>query len=250
MGVELGKFTKILRHPQKDYILSELLGGTAPEKVSEYLSVKYSGDKSRTIGKALLKEFRDNHLDQYKFLKKVVKGNAEYDRNLAESLLKNEVWKTRLANFVDEDLDIRKKTTDLIRMVEARVEQVFDRIQQDPSHYKSDYVLIKWFELLFNAMEKLDKIVNGSSETVIQNNITIQMVEQHSLAFQKAITEVLSEFDPGISAQFLELLSTKLGTLSPPQIEAPVQHNLTIQEKRKELNKVLATFEDEEDEEH
>lgn len=247
--VDVGKFTKILRHPQKDYILSELLSGTSPEKVSEFLSVKYSGDKSRIVGKSLLREFRDDHLDQYKFLKKVIKGSAEYDRNLAESLLKNDVWKTRLASFVDDELDIKKKTVDLIKIVESRVEQVFDKIQQDPGNYKGDYVLIKWFELLFNALEKLDKFVNGAGDTIIQNNITVQMVEQHSLAFQKAITEVLTEFDPVISTQFLDLLATKLQTLAPPQIEAPVQHNLTIEEKRKELNKVIATFEDEENEE-
>ena len=48
----------------------------------------------------------------------------------------------------------------LIRVVETRMEQVFDRIQEDPKSTKNDYVLMKYMELVAQMISKVEKIAS------------------------------------------------------------------------------------------
>jgi len=207
--VELGKFKKILSHPKKDEIIKDLSSGVSPERINEKLRVQYKDNLSKIIGITLLREFRELYLQDEEVLKKAIKESSNdpnYDPEIAASLLKNEAWQLRLKKVADQEIDLKQKISNLISLAEARTEQVFDQIQLRPQSFKGDYVLIKWFETMFMGLEKLDKVVNGSGDTLIQNNINIQMVEEHSNALQGAVLDTLNEFDPAIAADFLEHL--------------------------------------------
>ena len=54
----------------------------------------------------------------------------------------------------------------VLTMVEARAEQIFDKIQENPRVTRDDYVLIKYFENLCQLIEKADKLVNHCSKWV------------------------------------------------------------------------------------
>lgn len=212
-------FSKIINHPDKDRIITKLVGGDPPKTVSEFLKFKYDdpGESHLRLPINLLTEFKDKYLDRYKFLEKVVKDqqDGKLDKKIADSLLNNKSFRDRLAELADEKIDLKKKIVQVLAIIEQRAEQVFDAIQQNPSNFKGDYVLIKYLELLVNAVEKGDKVINERPDMLIQHNISIQLIEQHSLMFQEAIRETLKKFDPEVSVMFMDLLTQKLAELQP-----------------------------------
>ena len=120
-----------------------------------------------------------------------------------------------------------------ITLIRDRAEQVFDKIQEDPEDFKGDTVLIRWFDQLFNAVDKYDKIINQSPDQIIQHNVTIQAVEEHTAIFQDVIRETLTHFDPEVSFLFVELLTERLAKLKPPQEE-----KLTVDRRLAEATKL------------
>jgi hypothetical protein len=227
----MSDFKKILAHPEKDKIIGKLVNGESAKDVAQYLKLKYNDKDSShlRLSAALLEEFIDKYLDQYKFLNKIVddEKSGKTDKIVYESLLNNKAWKDRIAGLVDDELDLKKKIREMLVRVEVRAEQVFDKIQENPGNFKGDYVLLKYFEAITQMMNAADKIVNERPDKLIQHNISIQMVEQHSVAFQEAIRELLVELDPEISARFMELLTRKLSKLkSDDVLTSPQQRTI------------------------
>jgi hypothetical protein len=54
--------------------------------------------------------------------------------------------------------EVKEAITNLIKILEARAEQVFDKIQENPGSAKADYVLIKYFELMETMIDKVGSI--------------------------------------------------------------------------------------------
>jgi len=237
----MADFSKILSHPEKEKLITKLVQGETPKDVAQYLKIKYH-QKEEThlrLSANLLQEFIDKYFNQYQFLDKLVadeKANKT-DKLVYESLLNNKAWKNRIADFADEEIDFKKKVQQLVVIISARAEQVFDKIQQNPEGTKGDYALIKWLELLMNALEKADKLVNERPDKIIQHDISVTMVEQHSVLFQETIRELLLELSPEVSARFMDILTTKLNQLKPENVSMPRQK--TIEAKKVEILNLL-----------
>ena len=233
-------FSKLVSHPEKQKIISKLLSGDPPKTISEYLKAKYDTDTSMHLSINLLTEFKTKWLDKPQFIDKIVKDQqaGKLDKKIADSLMNNKTWQERVIDRVDSEIDLKQKIRDTLVRVEARAEQVFDAIQQNPTNVKLDYVMIKYFEILSDMIEKADKIINERPDTLIQNNISIQMVEQHSVALQEAIREALREFSPEDASKFMEILAKHLNKMKPDK-------PLTIEEKHIQADRLIpAEFED------
>lgn len=225
-------YSKLLSHPDKDEIISKLVSGVPPKTVSEWLRLKYNSKEHSHLRLSVqnLREFVNNNLDLYNQVQKdvlaVANGQKAPPKPIAESLRNNKTYKERLNEIADNELNINKTLSDVIYIIKVRAEQVFDKIQENPSNIKPDYALIKWFEILFNAIEKYDKIVNKSPDQVIQHNISIQMVDNYAAIFQDTIREVVSMVDPDTGLLIMEKISDRLS-----QLKEPVQETLS-QDKR------------------
>lgn len=229
---------KLLDHPEKQVIISKLASGESPKAVSQYLRNKYTkpDENHLRLPVPLLKEFIDTYGDHYGFVKRIIKDDQDgkLDKQISESLLNNKEWKERMAEVVDEEIDFRLKWRQLVHMLEARLEQVFDKVQENPGSTKSDYVMGKYFELWQVALEKADKMINDRPDVKIEHSYTIQMVEQQSVAFQEAIRRVLAKMDPALSNLFIEMLNEELRTLKPD--DAPVKR---LASDKKQVDKML-----------
>lgn len=245
----MAQFEKLLQHPERDKLVAKLISGDTPKQISEYLKIKYNKpeDKNNRLSASLLEEFRDKYINQQEFLAKIIEEERQgkLDKKIAESLLNNKAWKDRLAQLADDQIDLKKKILDVLHVLEVRAEQVFDKIQENPGNFKGDYVLLKYFDLLGQLIEKADKVINERPDQTIQHNISIQMVEQHSVAFQEAIRELLTELDPDISARFLDLLTKKMSQLKSSAdfgLSMP-QKPQSIEKQHKEVDKLLVKAE-------
>ena len=213
-------FSKLLSHPNKDEIISKLVTGVQPSEVSDWLKLKYSDDdqKHLRLSQQLLKTFIENNLDLYKTLQDdILVISSGQEKEISESLKNNKTYKARLTELVDQELDIKKIMVETVFLIRQRVEQVFDKAQENPESLKPDPTLIKWMELLLNTTEKYNKIVNQAPDSIVQHNVSVQVIEQHTAFLQDAIRETMAEEDPQMAYLFLDKLNAKMERIKEPQ---------------------------------
>jgi hypothetical protein len=235
-------FSKLLCHPDKDEVISKIVTGIAPKNISEWLKVKYP-DKDQAhlrLSSAMLKEFADNNIDLYSAMRNdlnSVKAGNQIAKQTSQSLLNNKTYQEKLLEVADKEIDIKRSITDTMFLIKGRIEQVWDKVQENPHNInmKPDYALIKWFELLLSCEEKWNKIHNGTADTVVNQNITVNMIEQHSALFQDAVRETLAEIDPDAAFLFMDKLNVKLNSLKEPKEE------VISQDKKLQEVKILHT---------
>lgn len=222
-------FSKLLQHPDKDEIVSKLVTGVKPKDIGDWLKLKYPNkDQSHLrVAVSTLKSFVDNNLDLYNTIQNDIvgiKSGQTPQKEIAESLKNNKTYKERLNELADNEIDIKRVMVELVFFVRARIEQVWDKMQENPQNMKPDYALIKWYELLTNAAEKYEKIVNEAPDQVIQHDVNIQLIQQHTAILQDAVRATMAEVDPGMASLFLEKWNEREGQLkesnsaqTPPQ---------------------------------
>jgi hypothetical protein len=228
-------FSKLLQHPDKDEIISKLVHGVKPKDISDWLKLKYP-DKNQShlkLSAKVLKDFMDNNIDLYTTLQADIvdaKKGKQQDKKIADSLLNNKTYRERLNELADTEIDIKKVTGEVVFLIRSRIEQYFDRVQQNPENLKPDYGLIKWFEVLLNACEKYDKMVNNAPDQIVQHNITMTAMDRTTAAMQDVIREVLAEIDPEASFLFMEKMREALEKTVPPPEEQPLSQGKRLME--------------------
>jgi hypothetical protein len=130
-------------------------------------------------------------------------------------------YKRMLQNYLEQEVDLKVLIKELTVAAKARLEQLFVIAQQNPSNFKTDYVLVQWFQTLTTLLEKSEAIINGSPDRIIQqNNINIQILDQHIGVFHKVIKEVISRLDYDTSLLFVDILNEELKKIRPESSES------------------------------
>lgn len=220
----MSDFSLLTDHPDYEDIICEIAKGLSPKDISQKLKIKYSekNQKHLQLSQKLIQDFVDKHANLDLYLKKDVLAFKNKDSNLtdykiAASLKDNKTYMERVEQLADTKIDIKKMIAELVFTCKERMVQVFDDIQQNPLNTRKDYVLLKYFETLFNATEKFDKIVNESPDQVIQINIQNQVTESLVVIFQEAIRETLTHIDPESALLFMGIFTEKFNALKLPK---------------------------------
>lgn len=233
---------KIYNHPDREEIISKLALGVNAEEIHDWLHEKYSavGDKKLIFSAKVLKQFKDEYLDIYKQMREdfalVRQEQENIVKDMQTTVQSNSAYRNKLNEYVDKEIDIKTMVKNMVLAIEARAAQVFDNIQEKPENYKMDYVLINWFNSLTMILEKYDQIINGSPDKIIQqNNINIQILDQHIGVFHKVIREVISRLDYDTSLLFVDILNEELKKLKPTTETAlPIDVRLSEAKKLEE----------------
>ena len=228
-------FSRILEHPDCDDIISKLLTGVPAKDITDWLKLKYDKPEQGhlRLPSTLLKTFADSNIDLYNSMKtdlEKVKNGGAIEKKIAASLKNNKTYAERLNEVAEKEIDVIQTMTDTVHLIKTRIEQVFDKVQQNPESFKPDYALIKWFDTLLRAVEQYDKIVNNRPDQVIQHNVNVQMIEQNTVIFQNAIREILEEMDPEQAFVFMDKLSRKMAMLKPPEPEVVLSQDKRLKE--------------------
>lgn len=220
---------KILEHPDKDEIIAKLVLDISPKDIHEWLASKYTNvsESKFVIAEKSVKTFKDNYLDVYSLIQeditKTKQAVATSTEDQLELAVKNSsAYRSKMLELAGKEIDVRKMIAQLCVAIETRFGQVFDEVQEDPRNIntKIDRVLIEYAEVLGGILEKYYKFTEGPTEAqFVQNNMTIQFMDQHILVFQEAIRETLSELDLESSMLFMERLYDKLAKLKAPEQE-------------------------------
>ncbi len=207
-------YSKIINHPDKQWIITKFSSGESAKSIASYLKAKYElpEEKHLVLSEKLIKDFADNYSKHNQYINKVFGDQVEnkLEQKIADSLMDNKVWKQRIEEAAGQELDIKKKVHNILHILEARAEQIFDLIQSNPESTKADYIFTKYMEILGNNLEKADRIVNGKPDVRIEHTYTVQMVEQQSASIQEAIRRVLERMDPEFSNLFMDLMAEEM----------------------------------------
>lgn len=251
----MADFKKIIEHPEHQSIIDKLLMGEKPSDIASYLKYKYDkpDENHLRLSASLLDQFLKTYLNASEFVDKLVKDSKSnsLDKQIPASLLNNSTWQERIANLADDKINIEKKLIQHMELLERRMEQIYDKIQENPGNTKLDYVLTKYFELSSIHMEKIDKIVNKSPDQRIEHTYSVQMISEHSNAIQEALRKVISRLPPEQSFEIMQMLNEELSSLktSAPQVLTPKMISKEVEiidSKIEKLEKEFtAEFEDE-----
>lgn len=213
---------RILEHPDREEIISKLIISIPPSDIAEWLKAKYTnpGESKFVLSEKLIKSFQDNYLDMYSYIKEDILKTKQMQSNPEEQLelaiKNNKAYKEKMMELAGKEVDIKSMIANMIVAIETRAAQVFDTIQDDPRNMRTDRILIEWFDLLGNILEKYHKLVNGAPDQIIQHNVTLQVVDQHINVFYDVIKEVLSQMDVETSLYFMEVFNEKISKLKAP----------------------------------
>lgn len=230
---------KILDHPDKDEIISKLVIGISAKEIHEGLATRYPNEAKFVIAEKSIKSFQDNYLDIYSMIqedmvksKQALATNTEQDLQL--SVQNNSTYKSRMLELASTEIDVRRMVANLCINIELRVGQIFDAIQENPRdiNTKIDRVLIDYTEALGNILEKYYKFTENPADTVIQHNVTLQVVDQHISVFHDVIKEVLSQMDLETSLYFMEVFNEKMAKLKAPTQDAPMTPDMKMAEAK------------------
>ena len=214
---------KILEHPDKDEIITQLILGISSKDMHEWLEAKYTNvnEVKFIIPEKTIKIFQDNYLDLYSYIqqdimkaKETLASNTEEDITL--SLQNNITYANRIKELAKDQIDVRRMVSQMCLAIEIRFGQIFDEIQRDPNNIntRTERLFTEYAEKLGKLLETYYKFTEGPTEAqFIQNNVTLQVVDQHILILQEGIREVLSQVDLESSMKFMDLIREKFANL-------------------------------------
>lgn len=232
---------KILRHPDKDEIISKIILGKSASEIHHWLKSKYTNvsESKFVISEKFIKSFNEGYLDIYSMIQEdLLKTRSALSLNKEEDLELNvkslPAYKDIMLQTVNEELDIRKIIKNLCIAIETRLSQVFDEIQSDPGNINTriDRLLIDYTEVLGNILEKYYKFTEVPVNQTVQHNVTLQVVDQHISVFHDVIREVLSQMDLETSLYFIEVFNEKMAKLKAPDKEIGSSSEIRLAEAK------------------
>ncbi len=217
---EKDRFGKILSHPDLDQIISRLVNGDSVRDIEAWLKSKYIA-KEKQISHNNLDLFRREHLNMSgNFIDDIrQKVNEQRKEEISEDLKgaikKNKTYAEKMEEFVDTQIDLKKKIYQFMNVMETRFGQLYDMTQNNPTNMKPDRYMIEYTSKMLEMIREIKKI-EGAPDQVIQHNIAIQAIDQQVYIFQEAITQALQELPLEIASQVMDKINAKLNLLEAP----------------------------------
>jgi uncharacterized protein YaaW (UPF0174 family) len=222
-------YKKILEHPDRDEVISKLIIGISPSDITDWLKAKYTSvsDSKFIISENILKSFQKNYLDFYQDIQqdiaktKLAVSDGTVDQ-LELAVKSNPTYEDAMLKLASGELNVELMMGKMALAIETRISQIYDIIQEDPRNIntKTERLWSEYIEKASNLLDKYYKWHENNATTVVQHNVTLQVVDQHISVFHDVIKEVLSQMDLETSLYFLEVFNDKMAKLKMPDPNA------------------------------
>ena len=213
-------FKKILTHPSRTKIIRMLTKGMGVREVAKRIREMHPDDRKLHLTPGTLQKFRKEKLDldaeALKEIKEAEKGKQEVrEEKKEDTQLKGmPVYKEKLKEAVDLHIDIRQQLANLSVLINARIEDIFDRAQRGNASTNEEQNLQKYFATYVTVLEKWAKYIDKIADQTIETNVNITVIEDQMAVIRECIRETLMEVNPEMAVKFFEKLERKLSALS------------------------------------
>jgi hypothetical protein len=241
-------YKRILEHPDKDEIISKLICGVPSSDISDWLKAKYSnvGEDKFVLTTKILSSFQNTYLDFWQDIQqdiaktKYALTNKVPVDDIDLVIKKNPSYEDAMVKLASNELDVDKMMAKMALAVETRIAQIYDTIQEDPRNINTK-IERAWCEYIAIAGDLLDKYYRWkekereaavASTQIVNNHITLQVVDQHISVFHDVIKEILSQMDLETSLYFMEVFNNKMAALKMLDPGAPPSTEMKMAEAK------------------
>jgi len=225
-----------------------LTEGQGVRAVAKFLMEKYKkpDEKRYHISVPTLQTFRKKHLNLEGEALEVVKQAAKEKRHLKKdkkdkaAVRRLPAYKEKVKEIIDYHVDIQNELKELLILVKARIEDLFDRAADGEITINEEANLQRYFQIVTTTIERWAKYIEKiADKTVETTNVNITVIEDQMSIMREAVRETISEMDPDLAVKFLDRLNHKITTLSYRQ-----KPEVSFQEIKSDVKGLAETVEE------
>jgi hypothetical protein len=207
--------SKVLRHPEKEEIISKLLQGESVKQVENWLKKKHPKTKRLHITSMTLQKFRKEYLnlegealEQIKAARKNFTKDSKALEKQAMVMASNS-YQEKLAEIIDEEIDVTRKMLEMEKIISSRIEYYFNSLNSG-ANLREERVFIELLTQQRELLRDWKKYVERVPDQTIDHNININVVNEQLTVLKSIVFEVLKELDPTLIPVFVEKLNSKM----------------------------------------
>lgn len=216
MTDNVGKFNKVLQHPDKEEIIRKLLDGESLKNVELWLRKKYPKRKQLHVSWVTLQKFRKEHLNLYgEVLEDIKNTRKAKDDETSEAYIKQVIAKSshyqeKINEIASKELDASKQLIEMNALVEDRLKYYYNFMASGQGSIKEDKVFLEYLKEYRAILESWKKFIEGHVDKKIEHNININVVNEQINVLKGAIFDILREIDPSLVPVFVDRLNKKI----------------------------------------
>lgn len=216
MSDNIGKFNKVLKHPDKEEIIKKLLDGESLKNVEAWLQKKYPRRKRLHISWVTLQKFRKEHLNLYgDVLEDIKNARRAKDEDSSELLVKQIIaesshYQEKINEIASAELDASKRLLEMDKLINSRLVYYFNLLESGNGNIKEDKVFLEYIREYRAILESWKKFIEGHADKKIEHNININIVNEQINVLKGIVFEVLQEMDPTLVPVFVDRLNQKM----------------------------------------
>jgi hypothetical protein len=213
--------TKLLSHPDKEEIISQLLNGTPVREVAELLREKYSGAENAhlRVSFSTIQNFKKTYLDLNGQVSRDVRAAAQDaidERRLEDghaSVAHTNSYKKKINEIVDTKIDVQRELIKIFTLLESRIEVFYNMLtNHEFPNAREERVFQGYIDQLIRLVESYKKYVEGYSESVDHNiNITVMNDQIHTI--RESVRKSLEDASPELAIKFMDNLNRGMKVL-------------------------------------
>jgi len=223
--------SKILRHPDKEDIISKLNTGESVRAIETYFKNKYPNNKNLWLSTVTLQKFRKENLNlNGKVLNDIKEAREKQNRIIEQQLVEKQLQATnayqdKISQIATQHLNVADKILQVQSLVDDRIEYWYNVSKSgEELPAKADRELRKYIDQQVLILQQYKKLVEGMADKTVDYNINVTVMNDHIVAIRDAIKEVILELGPEQASLFMEKISKKLNQTSyrPKELSKPI----------------------------
>jgi len=212
---------KVLKHPDKEEIITLLTNGASVRELEAKFKKKYSNNKRLWLSSVTLQSFRKNYLKlEGNVLKDLQETGRVQQQQIEEldrqkQLQSSDAYNKKLNEIVDSKLDVTRKILQLDKVIENRMEYWFNSVATGKeSAAKGDKELRQFMDRQMALLAQYKKFVEGIADKTVDYNVNVTIMNDQITIIRDVIRECIAEMNPEQGMLFMEKLNRRMNDLN------------------------------------
>ncbi len=212
---------KVLRHPEKETIISKLTKGDSVKDVERWLKKKHPTSKRLQISYMTLQKFRTEYLDLKGEVLEDLKNKRKQKESDSEEMerraivMSSNAYQEKLEEIASTELDVTRKMLEMEKLISSRLEFYYNTIIDGGGvDIKEEKMFLEFLNMQRNLMADWKKWVEGVADKTIEHNINVNVVNEQVNVLKSVVYETLQELDPSMVPLFVEKVNSRLGDMN------------------------------------
>ncbi len=209
---------KLIAHPDKEEIISQLVNGVPVREVADWLRERYPDPEHEhlRVSFSTIQNFKKQFLNPEMHVNRDIRAaaaEAVRREEITRAVESTSAYQEKIAEIADSKIDVQKELYKIFVVLESRLEYFYNMLSENrvPST-REERVFQGYIDQLMKLMESYKKYVEGYSESV-EHTVNINIMNEQIVIIRDAVKEALSEASPDVTIKFMDNLNRKMRSL-------------------------------------